>query len=172
VNEELRSFLLGTAVLDVLVVTAALLTLARGAIDRRPALLRPAVRLSLFALASQAAHFAEELATGLHVRFPELLGLPAWPLGLFVSFNLLWLAIWGVSIAPLAAGHRWALFPVWFLALGCAVNGVLHPVAAIVVAGYFPGLVTSPLSGVVGVLLLRRLRLVTRGSPSAGLPAR
>jgi len=39
---------------------------------------------------------------------------------------------------------------------------VAHPALSVFTQGYFPGLVTSPLVGVLGVLLLRRLHAVTR----------
>ena len=51
------------------------------------------------------------------------------------------------------------------------MNGLAHPLLAARTGGYFPGLFSSPLVGVVvGVLLLRRLFLVT-GEPHSSLGA-
>lgn len=168
-TEELRSVLLGTAGLSVAGVIALFLTLARGSVDASKGQLRAALRLVVIAILFQAAHFAEECATAFHQRFPELLGLTPWPLRFFVSFNLFWLAIWGLSIWGLAARQRAALFPLWFLGIGCVANGLAHPSFSVRTGAYFPGLVTSPFVGVVGVLLLRHLFLITgERKPSLG----
>jgi hypothetical protein len=113
-TEELRSILVGTAGLSVAGVVALLLTLARGGVVASRTELRAAVRLAFAVVLVQAAHFAEELTTGFHRRFPELLGLSPWSLRFFVSFNLVWLAIWGLSLWGLNARRRTALFPLWF----------------------------------------------------------
>jgi uncharacterized protein with HXXEE motif len=160
-NEQLRSILTGTAGLSVAAVIALILTLARDGIGASQTRLRSAVRLAIAAILVQSAHFAEELATGFHQRFPELLGLAPWSVRFFVSFNLIWLAAWVLGVFGLAARWRVALFPLWFLGLGCVVNGIAHPLFSLRTGGYFPGLVTSPLVGVAGVLLLRGLSRVT-----------
>jgi hypothetical protein len=90
-----------------------------------------------------------------------LLGLTPWSLRFFVSFNLFWLAIWSLSVWGLAARKRAALFPFWFLGIGCVANGLAHPLFSIITRGYFPGLVTSLVAGIVGVVLLRWLLRVT-----------
>ena len=61
-----------------------------------------------------------------------------------------------------AKGTRLALFPVWFFAIAAVANGIAHPVLAVVGHGYFPGLITSPVLGVLGVLLGLRLLELTR----------
>jgi hypothetical protein len=160
-NGELRSVLLGTGGLGVAAVAALLLTVTRGAVGADETRLRAILRLAVVTLLLQASHFAEELATGFHRRYPELLGLAPWSLRFFVSFNLFWLAVWGLSLWGLAARRRAALFPLWFLGLGCVVNGLAHPAFALRTGGYFPGLVTSPFLGALGVLLLRRLARIT-----------
>ena len=170
-TEELRSILLGTAGLSVAAVIALLLTLARGGVEADPARLRSTVRVAVGAILCQSAHFSEELATGFHQRFPELLGLAPWSLRFFVPFNLIWLALWTLSVFGLAARRRVALFPLWFLGLGCVANGTAHPLFSLRTGGYFPGLVTSPCVGIAGVLLLQRLARVTgtaSGSPRWG----
>lgn len=109
----------------------------------------------------QGAHFAEEWATGFHVRFPALIGLDPMPLSFFVTFNLVWLAIWIISIPFLQVGRTPAFFAAWFLAIAGMLNGVAHPMMAISSDGYFPGLITSPVVGIAGVLLWQRLRTAT-----------
>jgi len=162
-NEELRSILLGTAGLSVAAVVALGLTLARGGVVADKTELRATVRLAFVAVLLQAAHFAEEWTTGFHRRFPELLGLSPWSTRFFVTFNLAWLAIWLLSLWGLSARRQAALFPLWFLGLGCVANGLAHPLFALRAGGYFPGLVTSPLVGLAGLLLLRRLFQLTGG---------
>lgn len=160
-NEEVLSVLLGTAGLTVACVIALFITLLRPGISAEKTGLQATARVAVLAILIQATHFVEELATGFHKRFPDLLGLAPWPPRFFVSFNLIWLAIWSLSIWGLKARQRPALFPLWFLAIGCIANGLAHPLFAILTGGYFPGLVTSPFAGLVGVLLLRRLFLIT-----------
>lgn len=113
------------------------------------------------ATAIQCAHFVEEWVTGFHVRFPALLGLDPMPLSFFVPFNLAWIAIWIVSIPFLRIGRKAAFFAAWFLACAGVLNGVAHPLLALASGGYFPGLVTSPLIGIAGVILWRRLQTAT-----------
>jgi hypothetical protein len=156
-SEELRSILLGTAGLWAAAVAALFLTLARGGVGASGERLRAAVRLAIVAVLVQGAHFAEELATGFHERFPELFGLTPWPVGFFVSFNLFWLGIWGLSIWGLAARRWFAFFPLWFLAIASVANGLAHPLLSLRDGGYFPGLVSSPFVGIAGILLLRCL---------------
>jgi hypothetical protein len=164
VSDEVRSILLGTAGLSVAGVAALFLTLSRGGVAKGRTQIQATIRLAVVAVLLQSAHFAEEYATGFYHRFPELLGLTGWSLSFFVSFNLFWLAIWALSIWGLAARWRAALFPLWFLAIGCVANGIAHPLFSVRTAGYFPGLLTAPFVGIVGILLLRRLLLVTGGS--------
>jgi Protein of unknown function with HXXEE motif len=160
-TQALRSILLGTAGLTGAATVALLVTLARGGVEVDDARLRSAVRLAMIAAVLQALHFAEEYATGFHRRFPELLELPPWSDGFFVIFNLVWLAIWAVSICGLGRRRHAALFPLWFLAIAGIGNGLGHPLLSLRTGGYFPGLITSPLVGIAGVLLLRALLDVT-----------
>jgi len=113
------------------------------------------------ATAIQGTHFAEEWATGFHVQFPALIGLDPMPLSFFVTFNLVWLAIWIVSIPFLRVGRKAAFFAAWFLAIAGMLNGIAHPMMAISSGGYFPGLITSPIIGIAGVLLWQRLQTAT-----------
>ena len=110
----------------------------------------------------QSVHFAEEWATGFHARFPALLGLDPMPLSFFVFFNFAWIAIWVVSVPFIRLGRRPAFFAAWFLAIAGILNGVAHPMMAIVSGGYFPGLITSPFIGLASVILWRRLQAATK----------
>lgn len=162
-SEETRSLLTVTVLVDVMMVVAVVLTLARGRGRPQPSARRAVLLAALPALGWQVLHFLEELRGGLHERLPELLDLAPVSAELFTRLNLAWLVIWGLSLLGLRAGMHIALFPIWFLAIASAVNGVIHPLLALVVGGYFPGLWTSPVSGLVGWLLLRRLRWFTDG---------
>ena len=113
------------------------------------------------ATAIQGVHFVEELTTGFHTRFPALLGLDPMPLSFFVSFNLMWIAIWIISVPLLRLRRRAAFFAAWFLAIAGVLNGAAHPMMALASGGYFPGLITSPLIGIAGVVLLQRLQRAT-----------
>lgn len=160
-SDELYSILAGTAGLSVAAVVAAFLTASRPIGRADPAAQRRLIVLIAVAIALQTGHFTEELATGFYVRFPELLGLAPWSKAFFVSFNLFWIAVWLLSIVGVRAHLQIALFPIWFLGVGCVANGVAHPVFSMMVGGYFPGLYTSPLVGLAGVFLLRRLTAIT-----------
>jgi hypothetical protein len=163
-NENLRSILVGTAGLSVAAVAALLLTLLRPVTGDRACRERTA-GIFLLGLAVQSLHFMEEFVTGFEQRFPALLGLPVWSERFFVAFNLVWISIWILSAVGLQRGYRAALFPVWFFAIAAMANGTAHPLLAVVAKGYFPGLITSPVLGVLGVLLWRRLQELT-GSPN------
>ena len=121
-----------------------------------------AVRALGFAVLLQAVHFSEEAMTGFHERFPALLGLPALPFSLFVTFNLLLLGIWIVSIPGLRVASPMAFFAAWFLAIAAMLNGIAHPLLAIAANGYFPGLASSPYVGGAGIWLWLQLRKATR----------
>jgi hypothetical protein len=155
---ELRSVVVGAVGLEIAAVVALVLTVARRG-DRPDA---RAARLLLVGTALQAVHFAEELATGFQVRFPALRGLPPWSDEFFVAFNVGWLAIWAVAARGLRRGVRAAYFPAWFFALAGIGNGLVHPACALLVGGYFPGLLSSPVVGGAGALLWARLWATTR----------
>lgn len=163
-NENLRSMLVGTAGLSVGAVVALLLTILRKPVDDDQTSRERTARLLLIGLAAQCLHFTEEFVTRFQERFPALLGLPAWSVNFFVVFNLIWLGVWVLSAIGLQRGYRVALFPVWFFAIAAIVNGIAHPLLAVAARGYFPGLISSPVLGVLGVLLWLRLQKLTRPS--------
>jgi Protein of unknown function with HXXEE motif len=163
-DENVRSTLLGTAGLSGAAVMALLLTILRPPLAQKPADWERTARLFLLGLAAQCLHVLEEFGTCFPSQFPALWGLPAWSENFFVGFYLLWLSIWILSVLGLARGARVALFPVWFFGLASLANGAAHPVLAILVHGYFPGLLSSPVVGVLGGLVCRRLFALTRPS--------
>jgi hypothetical protein len=156
-SAELRSLLIGTITVDVLLAGALILTLSRAPAWSNVTARRRLANVFAAAIGVQAVHFFEEWATGFHERWPALLGLVPWPASLWVSFNLVWFTLWGLALVGLRARWRAALVPIWLLALACAVNGVAHPLLALAVGGYFPGLWSSPLCGLTAVVFLRRL---------------
>jgi hypothetical protein len=87
--------------------------------------------------------------------------LTVWSDTFFVIFNLTWLVVWAVAIVGLRKFPRVAAIPLWFLAIASAVNGVAHPIMSVAVAGYFPGLWSSLIVGILGFILLHRLFLAT-----------
>jgi Protein of unknown function with HXXEE motif len=159
--DDLRSVLIGTSGLAVVSVIALLLTILRVPASIMAARRERAAHLFLIGLAGQCLHFLEEFVTGFQDRFPMLIGIPVWSSSFFVGFNLIWLCIWILSVVGLQKGQRWAFFPAWFFAMASIVNGVAHPILAVVARGYFPGLITSPVVGVAGWLLWRRLYTLT-----------
>jgi hypothetical protein len=165
--DALRSILLGLIPLQVMLVVALGITVVRlprpdtAARDR-------VVSLFLVGIAAQSIHFLEEFATGFYVRWPEVLGLSPWSAQFFVIFNVSWIAVWALSAVGLRAGLRAALFPTWFFAIGMAVNFVGHPLLALNAGGYFPGLWSCPLVGVIGVVLLGRLGKYTERDSVVG----
>ena len=112
----------------------------------------------LLATVIQAVHFSEELATGFHERFPALLGLPPMPLSFFVGFNLAWIVIWIAAVPGVQSAKPVAFFAAWFLALAGMLNAIAHPLLALAVNCYFPGLVTSPLIGAAALWLWLKLQ--------------
>jgi hypothetical protein len=161
-NENLRSILTGTAALWVGAALALLLTILRRPVDGDLAGREQTARLFLLGLAVQCLHFLEEFIAHFEDRFPVLLGLPPWSASFFVTFNLIWMSVWILSVIDLQRGYRLALFPVWFFAIAATANGIAHPMLAVIAHGYFPGLITSPVLGVLGVLLWLRLLGLTR----------
>jgi len=120
-----------------------------------------ASRALVLAIAVHSMHFAEEAAMGFHEQLPALLGLQGIPFSVFVTFNLLWLAVWVASVPGIRSGNKGAFFATWFLAIAGMVNGVAHPLLAVTQGGYFPGLFSSPVEAVACIWLWLRLREAT-----------
>jgi hypothetical protein len=153
----IQSILIGTSGLSVGAIVALVLTIFRGPVRDDLIEGERTANLLLTGLAAQCLHCTEEFVTRFPERFPKLLSLDPWSDDFYVVFNLVWLSIWIVSAIGLKNGNRFAYFPAWFFAIGSIANGVGHPVLSVVARGYFPGLITSPLVGVLGFLLFLRL---------------
>jgi hypothetical protein len=151
----------GTIALTLSAILALLLAVHRRPAPSRGDERRRTALILACLVALQALHFVEEYATHFYERFPVMVGLAPWPASFFIVFNLTWLIAWAVSVIGVRAGVTPAFFAAWFLAIAGMVNGVAHPLLALQAAGYFPGLITSPLVGINGVVLWKRLMLVT-----------
>ncbi|MFQ5708650.1 MAG: hypothetical protein ACE5HO_14440 [bacterium] len=161
-NENLRSMLLGPSPLYAVAAVALILTLFRPAAKPDPTVCNRFVHLFLLGIACQCLHFVEEFLTGFHIRLPSFLGLAPWPGEFFVTFNLAWIALWTVSAVGIHKHFQPAYFPVWFFSLSMIANAIFHPLLAIATSGYFPGLVTSPIVGIIGIVLTSRLWELTK----------
>jgi hypothetical protein len=156
-SDRVESIFAGTAGLALAAFVALYLALARGPASSEPEAHDRLIRLIAIAIAAQGLHFVEELATGFHRRFPEFLSFEPWPAQFFVAFNVLWIVLWIVSVFGVRENVAAAYFPIWFLAIGMSLNGLVHPLLALASGGYFPGLISSPVVGALGVVLCRRL---------------
>jgi hypothetical protein len=54
-----------------------------------------------------------------------------------------------------------ALLPLWFLGFCELLNLFLHPFLALKTGGYYSGVVTAPLVGLLGMMTIRELARVT-----------
>ncbi len=168
-SESARSMILGPSVLYGVAVIAIVLTIIRRPAKNSDAAIDAIVRLYLIGIAFQCLHFTEEYVTRFYVRAPEFLGFVAWPSEFFVIFNLTWIALWLLAAVGVKREMRVAYFPVWFFAVGMVGNAIWHPLLCLATGGYFPGLFTSPFAGIIGVMLLSRLRKLTDPAPESNI---
>ncbi len=160
-GENGQSGLLAPALLLLLLFTAGILASTRSPRHADIKARTKLVEIFLLGIACQCAHAIEEFVGGLHVRYPVLLGLSPLSAETFVGFNVFWLGIWSLAAYGVLRGVTIAYFPVWFFGLAMCLNGIIHPLLAVWAGGYFPGLVTSPVAGIVGFLSTRRLLHLT-----------
>jgi len=167
-TSELDSYVRGTAGLSVLVFLSVLLTFSRPRVAEAVAKSRRFSTVAAVAIGAQLAHFVEELNTRFYELFPAQLGLAPWSVRFFVVFNLVCLAFWVLAAIAVRARIVAALVPLWFLALALVLNLVAHSLLALRAGGYFPGLLTAPLVGLAGFMLLRELSDLTavQGRPA------
>jgi len=151
----MANVLLGTLGLTLAALAALVLTIARGRVSAASV---SRVRLvATVAILFQLCHFIEEAMNHFYVRFPELLGLEPWSRAFFLAFNLFWLMAWLLAVVGINTFWRISVFALWFLAIASMANGIVHPLFAFAIGGYFPGLWTSPFVGILGVVLFRAL---------------
>jgi len=160
-TDSARSMILGPSVLYGVAAIALVLTIVRRPAKNSDNAIDAIIRLYLIGIAFQCLHFTEEYITRFYIRAPEFLGFVAWPSEFFVIFNLVWIALWLLAAVGVKREMRVAYFPLWFFAVGMVGNAIWHPLLCLATGGYFPGLFTSPFAGIIGVLLLSRLRRLT-----------
>lgn len=110
-------------------------------------------------IAWQGLHFAEEHQAGFATAFPALYGGAPYSIDVFTWFNMAAYAAFAMSaVAALVLGRSpLYLPPLFFAVYGAIGNAISHIVFAVLVGGYFPGLVTGLGYLVLGPVLLRRL---------------
>lgn len=113
----------------------------------------------LLALAIQFLHFTEEYVYGFHDRVSELMeGMPPFSADVFVAFNMIAYCLFLLAGVGMYKGMKLPMIVVWFFTIAAALgNAVLHPLLALRVGGYFPGLFTSFAYLIVGPILFIRL---------------
>jgi hypothetical protein len=156
-KESTQSLLLAPAGLYLPLLAALLLTMLRPPVHVASGPPTRLVELFLIGIACQCLHCIEEFVTGIHLVFPPLFDLAPVSAEVFVGFNVFWIGIWAVSVLGIMRGSRIAYFPAWFFALAMCLNGVAHPLLSVWQSGYFPGLITSPLVGIIGLVIMRQL---------------
>jgi len=118
----------------------------------------------LLAVAVQCLHFTEEYVAGFYRQFPKLMGGNSWSDARFVTFNMLWLAIFVLAAVGLYRRLPMAYLAVIFLALiGGVANGASHLLLSAMYGRYFPGVFTAPLCLLAGIALVVKLFARTRG---------
>lgn len=114
--------------------------------------------LYLVALAIQFLHFTEEYVYGFHLRVTEIMvGMPPFDANVFVAFNMIAYCLFLLGGLGMYKGMKFPMIIVWFFVIAILGNAIWHPLLAVRVGGYFPGLYTSFAYWIVGPILLRRL---------------
>src|SRR5262245_10074873 len=103
------------------------------------------------------AHATEEYVTGFHLRLPSIMGIPPWTDAQFLTFNVVWFAVFVTGLLVYRRHALGALVILFFAVGGGVVNGLGHIFVTITEFQYFPGTWTAPLCAVIGVLLLWRM---------------
>jgi hypothetical protein len=113
----------------------------------------------LITLAMQFLHFTEEYVYGFHLRLPEITaGMPPFDANVFVAFNMIAYCLFLLGGLGMYKGMKSPMIIVWFFTIaGVIGNAIWHPLLALRVGGYFPGLYTSFAYWILGPILLRRL---------------
>jgi hypothetical protein len=113
----------------------------------------------LLALAIQFLHFTEEYVYGFHLRVTEIMaGMPPFNVNVFVAFNMIAYCLFLLGGLGMYKGIKFPMIFVWFFVIaGVMSNAIWHPLLALKVGGYFPGLYTSFAYWILGPILLKRL---------------
>ena len=156
-SEQLRSIFLGLSGIYIIAHIAIFLTVTQRATEIDKDKVSKLILLFGIGIFFQFLHSLEEYFTGFYIHWPQFLDLTPWSPHFFASFNLIWIAVWSLSIFGIRHNYRSAYFALWFFVVGMILNLIAHPLLALAVQEYFPGLITSPLVGITGLLLLRML---------------
>jgi hypothetical protein len=122
--------------------------------------------LYLLAVGIQLLHFMEEFLAKFYVRKPvEIYGANPFTVEEFVvsQMSMFFLLI----IGAIGIYKRWKIpmVMVWFLVIFfLLVNAIQHPIFALTVGGYFPGLYTSVAGWILGPILFKKLWGVRAGA--------
>ena len=113
----------------------------------------------LIALAIQLLHFTEEYIYGFQSRVVEIMpGIPPFDVNVFVAFNMIAYCLFLLAGLGMYRGMKFPMIIVWFFVFGGVIgNAIWHPLLALRVGGYFPGLYTSFAYWIIGPILLKRL---------------
>ena len=119
-------------------------------------------KLYFIAIGIQCFHFLEEYLTGFQTKFPLLFGY-TWSDEQFVAFNLIWLGVLILNGVWLYSATRLSYLLVYcFAVIGGIGNGIGHPLLSLRAGGYFPGLITSPLLLIIGIVLLNKMHMTVK----------
>lgn len=127
----------------------------------------------LLGVGIQLLHFMEEFITGFHGRNPvEIYGASPFTPEEFVISQMSVFFLLVIGAIGIYKGWKIPMVMVWFLVIFfLLINAIQHPIFALMVGGYFPGLYTSVAGWVLGPILFKRLwrvrtRMNERESPS------
>jgi hypothetical protein len=164
----MESYVPSAIALGTLFAAAVVLAVSRSPIPADQ--LKSVNKLVLIACGAQLLHFLEETAFDLHVRLPEAFGLPEMPFSFFLALNVAVLIIW-LAGACQREFNPFVVTTFWFLGLASVFNLLAHPTLAVISGAYFPGVFTSPVVGLAGLMLTRRLVQATSGDLDSGRAA-
>ncbi len=115
--------------------------------------------LYLGALAIQMIHFIEEFVTGFQSRFPvEIYHSAPFSANEFVISQMALYSF--LIVAAIGIFKQWKIpmIMAWFLiVMLLIVNALQHPIYALMVKGYFPGLYTSFAGWILGPVMFKRM---------------
>jgi hypothetical protein len=120
---------------------------------------RDVLPIYLLAVGLQLLHFMEEFITGFHWRNPvEIYGADPFTAEEFVVSQMSVFFLLIIGAVGIYKGWKIPMVMVWFLVVFfLLINAVQHPIFAVVVGGYFPGLYTCFAGWVLGPILFKRL---------------
>ena len=115
----------------------------------------------LIAIAIQLIHFIEEFTTQFFVRFPvEIYNSNPYSANEFVISQMFVYILFIIGALGVYKKWKFTMVFVWFLVIMMyVVNTIQHPIYAIMVKGYFPGLYSSLTGFIMAPILFKKLCL-------------